>query len=305
MATITNNLHLLVLGFVFAILLSSMLFTIEQQTVGIVQRFGKFARLAQPGLNIKLPIIDQVIEELSLRVEELKIEVETKTADNVFVTLTVAVQHSVQPTRVYDAYYSLDDPEEQITSYVFDVVRARVPKMKLDDVFDNKDEISEAVGLELASQMTEFGYRILKTLVTDVEPDADVKTAMNSINAALRQRLAAAEQGEAEKILLVKRAEGEADSKALQGKGIADQRKAIVDGLRDSVNEFKDAVPGATAADVMSMVLVTQYFDTLKDIGADGKSNTIFLPHSPGGLNEIAAQIRAGMLQASAVSAST
>lgn len=233
------------------------LFTVQQQTVAIVQRFGKHLRIAQPGLHVKIPIADVVAGRLNLRVRQLNVKVETKTEDNVFVHVVVSVQYYVLLQKTYDAFYRLADPEGQITSFVFDVVRARVPNMKLDDVFEKKNEVADAVKNELAEVMDDFGYGIVKALVTDINPDDKVKDAMNEINAAQRLRVAATEKGEAERILKVKAAEAEAQSKALQGKGIADQRKAIVDGLRESVEEFQQTVPGTLPQDVMNLVLMT------------------------------------------------
>jgi regulator of protease activity HflC (stomatin/prohibitin superfamily) len=291
---------LIFLGIVlFALKLS--FFTIQQQTVGIVQRFGKHLRIARPGLHIKIPIADLVAGRLNLRVQQLDVEVETKTEDNVFVRVVVSVQYYVLPEKTYEAFYKLADPQSQITSFVFDVVRARVPQMKLDDVFEKKDEVANAVKNELAEVMDDFGYGIVKALVTDIDPDAKVKEAMNEINAAQRLRVAAAEKGEAERILKVKAAEAEAQSKALQGKGIADQRKAIVDGLRESVEEFRQSVPGTMPQDVMNLVLMTQYFDTLKELGLTSKTNTILIPHSPSNLTDLMAQIRNAIITAEAV----
>jgi regulator of protease activity HflC (stomatin/prohibitin superfamily) len=290
-----------VLGFFALITLLMTFFTVEQQTTAIVQRFGKFVRMAQPGLNFKIPFIDNVAGRVNLRVQQLDVKVETKTEDNVFVHVTVSVQYFVVPSKVYEAFYKLVDPESQVTSFVFDVVRARVPKIKLDDVFEKKDEIADAVKDELAHVMDDFGYGIVKTLVTDIDPDHKVKDAMNEINAAQRMRVAANEKGEAERILKVKSAEADAQSKALQGKGIADQRKAIVDGLRTSVEEFRSGVPGATAQDVMNLVLMTQYFDTLKELGQASHTNTILIPHSPGGMTDLAAQMRTAMMTAEAM----
>lgn len=272
------------------------MFTVNQQTAAIIQRFGKFERVAGPGLNFKMPFIDTVATRMSLRVRQLDVEVETKTEDNVFVKVVVAVQYYVLPDKVYDAFYKLADPGTQITAFVFDVVRARVPQMKLDDVFERKDEVAIAVKGELTQVMDDFGYGIIKALVTDIDPDHKVKEAMNEINAAQRLRVAATEKGEAERILKVKSAEADAQSKALQGKGIADQRKAIVDGLRESVHDFKEAVPGASANDVMNLVLMTQYFDTLKEIGLVSKTNTILMPHSPGAMSDLANQIRMALM---------
>jgi regulator of protease activity HflC (stomatin/prohibitin superfamily) len=289
---------------ILLLLLGGTFFVVNQQTAVVVQNFGKFARVALPGLNMKIPFIETIAGRLNLRVQQLDVRVETKTEDNVFVHVIVAVQYHVLPEKVYDAFYRLSDPGTQITAYVFDVVRARVPRLKLDDVFEKKDEIADAVKNELAHIMTEFGYGIVKALVTDIDPDHKVKEAMNEINAAQRMRVAATERGEAERILRVKSAEAEAQSKALQGRGIADQRKAIVEGLRESVDTFQRSVPGATAQDVMNLVLMTQYFDTLKEIGAAAHSNTILIPHSPGALSDLMAQFRTAMVTAEQVSPS-
>lgn len=278
--------------------IGTLFFTVEQRTTAIVQRLGKFVREAGPGLHVKVPFIDRVIGRVNLRVQQLDVRIETKTEDNVFVQMVVAVQYFVLPEKVYDAFYKLDDAKRQITSFVFDVVRARVPKIKLDDVFEKKDEIADIVKSELAQVMDGFGYGILKALVTDIDPDARVKESMNEINAAQRMRLAATEKGEADRILKVKAAEGDAESKALQGRGISDQRKAIVAGLRDSVDEFRKSVPGTTAKDVMNLVLMTQYFDMLKEIGASSRTNAILIPHSPGNLSTLTEQMRNAMIEA-------
>jgi regulator of protease activity HflC (stomatin/prohibitin superfamily) len=285
-------------GLVVILVLGSAFFTVEQRTAVVVQRLGKFLREAGPGLHVKIPFIDKLVGRINLRVQQLDVKIETKTEDNVFVQMVVAVQYYVLPEKVYDAFYKLDDATRQITSFVFDVVRARVPKIKLDDVFEKKDEIADIVKSELAQVMEGFGYGILKALVTDIEPDARVKESMNEINAAQRMRVAATERGEAERILKVKAAEGDAQSKALQGKGIADQRQAIVAGLRDSVDEFRKSVSGTTAKDVMNLVLMTQYFDMLKEIGASSRSNAILIPHSPGNLATLTEQLRNAVIEA-------
>jgi regulator of protease activity HflC (stomatin/prohibitin superfamily) len=229
------------------------------------------------------------------------VRVETKTKDNVFVFVIVSVQYFVIPEKVIDAFYKLQNADAQITSYVYDVVRARVPSILLDNVFETKDDIAQAVKVELEQIMDDFGYGILKTLVTDIDPDAKVKASMNEINAAQRLRVAAVEQAEADKIRVVKAAEAEAESKALQGRGIADQRTAIVNGLRASVSEFQNGVEGTSAQDVMNLVLMTQYFDTLKDVGLSSNSNTILIPHSPSGMNDISEQLRNAMITANEV----
>lgn len=286
---------------VMVIIVMASFFIVEQQSSAVVERFGKFVRIAAPGLSMKIPFVERISGRLSLRVKQLNVTVETKTQDNVFVKIVVSVQYRVLENKVADAFYKLDNPEQQITAFIFDVVRARVPQMKLDDVFEKKDDVANAVKEELSDVMTGFGYQIVKALVTDIDPDSKVKAAMNEINEAQRLRLAANERGEAEKILKIKQAEGEAASKALQGKGIADQRKAIVEGLKDSVDEFQKTVPSVSAADVMSLVLMTQYFDTLKEIGMASKSNTILLPHSPGYLRDLTDQLRNSIIAANQV----
>ena len=286
------------LGLAVIAILRGAFFTVEQRTTVIVQRLGKFVREAGPGIRVKIPFIERVVGRVNLRVQQLDVEIETKTEDNVFVRMVVAVQYYVLPEKVYDAFYKLDNANRQITSFVFDVVRAQVPKIKLDDVFEKKDDIANIVMSELAQVMEGFGYGILKALVTDIDPDAKVKVSMNEINAAQRMRVAATERGEADRILKVKAAEGDAQSKALQGRGIADQRQAIVAGLRDSVDEFRKSVPGTTAKDVMNLVLMTQYFDMLKEIGASSRSNAILIPHSPGNLTSLTEQMRNAMIEA-------
>ena len=285
---------------VLLILFFSWFFTVEQQTVVIIERFGKYVRTATAGLNFKLPIVERVAGRVSLRVRQLDVRAETKTKDNVFVHVIVSVQYYVLPQKVYDAFYKLNDPSQQINAYVFDVVRARVPQINLDDLFEKKDEIASAVKNELNETMSTFGFEILNALVTDIEPDQKVKDSMNEINAALRMRVAASEKGEAERILKVKAAEAEAQSKALQGKGIADQRRAIIDGLKESVEDFQTTIKGSTSQEIMNLVLMTQYFDTLKEIGQN--SNTILIPHSPGGMMDISSEIRNAMIQANEVS---
>jgi regulator of protease activity HflC (stomatin/prohibitin superfamily) len=295
-------IQLSIIAIVLVVFFLSMFFLVEQQTICVIERFGRFARIAQPGLNFKIPLIERIAGRVSLRVRQLDIPVETKTKDNVFVKVVVSVQYRALEERIFEAFYKLENPEQQIRAFIFDVVRAQVPKINLDDVFEKKDDIANAVEGELAGMMSSFGYGIVKALITDIDPDAKVKAAMNEINEAQRLRVAANERGEAEKILKVKQAEAEAQSKALQGKGIADQRSAIVNGLRESVGEFQRSVPGTSAADVMSLVLMTQYFDTLKEIGAAGKSNTILIPHSPAHLSDLSDQMRNAIITGNKVS---
>lgn len=282
-------LFLIILG---VVLIASGMFIVQQQSCAIVERLGKFHCIARSGLNLKVPFIDKIFARISLRINQLNVSVETKTQDNVFVNLVVAVQYRVLPDKVYEACYMLQDPEYQIKAFVFDLVRAQVPKLVLDDVFSKKDDIAVAVKTELEGQMAEFGYGIIKALVTDVNPDANVKAAMNEINTAQRMRVAATEKGEADKIIKIKQAEAEAEASILHGKGIAGQRQAIIEGLSQSVEEFVKQIPGARASQVMDMVLMIQYIDTLKEIGGSSKSNVVFVPHSPGNVGDLAQQIR-------------
>ena len=271
-------------------------FTVEQQLAYIIERFGKFNRIAEPGLNFKIPLIENIRGKVNLRLTQLDVVVETKTLDDVFIHITTSVQYRIIPTKVYQAYYTLDDAQNQIQAFIFDVVRARVPKIKLDDVFSKKDEIANAVREELHEVMSEFGYDIIKALVTDINPDQRVKTAMNEINEAQRLRVAATERGEAEKIIKVKAAEADAQSHILQGEGIAGQRKAIIEGLRDSLTDFQKDVRDVDTRDVMSLILIAQYFDTLKEMGKNGNMNSIMIPHSPSSLGDLQQQIREAII---------
>jgi len=270
----------------------SLIYTVKQQNCAVIERFGKFNRISRSGLHFKIPLIDRISSKISLKIKQLNVSVETKTKDNVFVDLVVAVQYNVLPNKVYEACYMLQDPEQQIKAFVFDLVRAQVPLLDLDDVFAKKDDIANAVKKELDSQMEEFGYGIIKALVTDVNPDANVKSAMNEINTAQRLRIAATEKGEAEKIMKIKRAEAEAESSVLHGQGIAGQRRAIIEGMGESVEEFVKQIPGTDASRVMDMVLMIQYIDTLKEIGGSSKSNVVFVPHTPGNVKDLSTQIQ-------------
>ncbi|KAF5292205.1 hypothetical protein FQR65_LT11303 [Abscondita terminalis] len=294
---ITMSLLLLLILIVpMAILLFKSFFTVSQQSVDVIERFGKYTRCAHAGLNFKIPFVERIAGAISLRIYPLDVTLDTKTQDNVIVKIQVSVQYRIKEDRVYDAFYKLENAREQITAYVLDLVRAEVPTMSLDAVFEKKDSIANAVKNELTGTMQEFGYEIVKALVTNIDPDEKVKHAMNEINEQQRLQVAAQAKGEAEKILKVKQAEAEAESKRLQGEGIANQRKAIICGLQQSVGEFQKAIPGVTAADTMNLALITQYFDTLKEIGANSKSTTILLPHSSGGLKDIAAQLQESII---------
>jgi regulator of protease activity HflC (stomatin/prohibitin superfamily) len=257
----------------------SGLFIVKQQTAAIIERFGRFLVIRQPGLHIKIPLIDKIAGRLSLKILQLDVIVETKTKDDVFVKLKVSVQYKVLSDKVYDAFYKLDYPQDQITSYVFDVVRAEVPKMKLDDVFEKKDDIANAVKRELNDAMINYGYDIIKALVTDIDPDQQVKEAMNRINAAEREKVAAQYEGDAARILIVEKAKAEAESKRLQGQGIADQRREIARGLEESVDVLNNV--GINSQEASALIVVTQHYDTLQSIGEETNSNLILLPNSP------------------------
>lgn len=267
-------------------------FTVETAQVAIVQRLGKFARAAGPGLNWKTPYLETVVRRLSMKVQQFDVQVETKTQDNVFVQIPVSIQYKIMPDAVEAAFYKLSDPVKQIESMVYNVVLGHVPKMKLDDTFLNQADIASDLRDNLDASMKEYGYSIVKVLISDIVPDQKVKAAMNDINAAQREREATVSRAETNKMLLVKQAEAEAESKRLQGEGIANQRKAIITGLKDSVEDFAKTVPGSTPQDVMQLVLMTQYFDTLKEIAANDHSNTILIPHTPSTLTDIYGQIR-------------
>ncbi len=276
--------------------LFSGFFTVQQQSRAIVERFGRYLKTAKPGLNFKVPYIDYVVQRVSLRVQQLPVEVETKTLDNVFVKLLVAVQFRVTEGSEADSYYKLQDHVEQIKSFVLDVVRAKVPKMTLDEVFEKKDDVGLAVKSELDASMKIYGFEIPNALVTDVNPADNVKAAMNDIQTQQRLQIAAAAKGEANKILVIKNAEAEAESKRLQGEGIAKERRAIIDGLRESIAAFTDQIGGVSAPEVLKLVLLTQYFDTMKDIGVSAGSKVILMPHSPGGMNDIAEQLQQAII---------
>ena len=262
----------------FFVLLAAF-FIVKQQSAAIIERFGKFQSIRQSGLQLKIPLIDRVAGRLSLKIQQLDVIVETKTLDDVFVRLKISVQYKVVKEKVYEAFYKLDYPHEQITSYVFDVVRAEVPKMKLDDVFVKKDDIAIAVKTELNEAMMDYGYDIIKTLVTDIDPDAQVKEAMNRINASEREKIAAQFEGDAARILIVEKAKAEAERKRLQGQGIADQRREIARGLEESVEVLNKV--GINSQEASALIVVTQHYDTLQSIGGESNSNLILLPNSP------------------------
>ncbi|MBV1924512.1 MAG: SPFH domain-containing protein [Flavobacteriaceae bacterium] len=267
---------LVIIGF---LILLSGIFTVKQQTSAIVERFGKFLSIRNSGLRFKIPVVDRIAGRVNLKIQQLDVMVETKTKDDVFVRLKISVQFQIIKDKVYEAFYKLENPHDQITSYVFDVVRAEVPKMKLDDVFERKDDIAVAVKKELNEAMINYGFDIIKTLVTDIDPDVQVKAAMNRINAAEREKVAAEFEAEAERIKIVAKARAEAESKRLQGQGIADQRREIARGLEESVDVLNNV--GINSQEASALIVVTQHYDTLQSIGEHTNSNLILLPNSP------------------------
>ena len=267
------------LGFLAFVLLFGIFFIVKQQSAAIVERFGRFIGVRHSGLQLKIPIIDRIAGRVSLRIQQLDVVVETKTKDDVFVKIKVSVQYKVIKDKVYEAFYKLDFPQDQITSYVFDVVRAEVPKMILDDVFEKKDDIAIAVKTELNDAMVNYGFDIIKTLVTDIDPDAQVKDSMNRINASEREKVAAQFEGDAQRILIVERAKAEAESKRLQGQGIADQRREIARGLEDSVKVLNGV--NINSQEASALIVVTQHYDTLQSVGSASNSNLILMPNSP------------------------
>ncbi|CAN4080816.1 unnamed protein product [Withania somnifera] len=272
---------------------------IEQASIGIVEKWGRFDRLAEPGLNFWNPFAGECLTgTLSTRINSLDVKIETKTKDNVFVQLLCSIQYRVIRQNADDAFYELQNPTEQIQAYVFDVVRAHVPKMNLDELFEQKDEVAKAVLEELEKVMGAYGYNIEHILMVDIIPDASVRRAMNEINAAQRMQLASVYKGEADKILQVKKAEAEAEAKYLGGVGVARQRQAITDGLRENILNFSHKVEGTSAKEVMDLIMITQYFDTIKDLGNSSKNTTVFIPHGPGHVRDIGDQIRNGLMEA-------
>lgn len=288
-----NIFNIIIYVIAFYFIIRSIMIIPERQS-WVIQRLGKFNRIAQPGFKLRIPIIESVASKENLRIQQLDVDVETKTNDDVFVILKISVQYRIIGNKVYEAFYELDDPHGQIASYIFDEVRAEVPKLPLDDVFARKDDIAIAVRDNISAQMEQYGYKIVKTLITDINPDELVKASMNKINAATREKEAAVQEAEAEKIKIVKRAEAEADSKRLSGEGIAQQRLEIVRGFKESVEDFQKALQEVDPQEIMQFVLMTQYFDTLTAIGANENNNTVMVPHTPGGMKDFQQQIIEG-----------
>ena len=285
-------LFFIILLIIFIFLILSAVYVVRQQSVAIIERFGRYHKTSSSGINFRLPLgIDKIAARVQLRLLQSEIIVETKTQDNVFVTMNVATQYRVNENNVIDAYYKLMRPEAQIKSYIEDALRSSVPKLTLDELFEKKDEIALEVQKQVAEEMSTYGYIIVKALITKVEPDAEVKQSMNEINAAQRKRVAAQELAEADKIKIVTAASAEAEKDRLHGVGIAEQRKAIVDGLADSIKELKGANIELTEEQIMSILLTNQYLDTLNNFADSSGNNTIFLPANPEGVESIRTQI--------------
>jgi regulator of protease activity HflC (stomatin/prohibitin superfamily) len=297
MITMIPFLVLLLLLLVFG------LFIVKQQTAFIIERFGKFNSIRYAGLKFKIPIVDRIAARLSLRIQQLDVVVETKTKDDVFVNMKISVQYQILREKVYDAYYKLQNPHEQLTAYIFDLVRAEIPKMLLDDVFEKKDDIAFAVKRDLKEAMLEYGYDIVKALVTDIDPDQSVKQAMNRINAAEREKIAAQHEGDAQRILIVERARAEAESKRLQGKGIADQRREIARGLEESVDTLNKA--GINPQEASALIVITQHYDTLQAVGSESSSNLILLPNNPNAASTMLNDMTASLLAANKIQEAT
>ncbi len=281
------------------ILLVFGLFIVKQQSAFIIERFGKFKSIRFAGLQFKIPIVDRIAARLSLRIQQLDVVVETKTKDDVFVNMKISVQYQILREKVYDAFYKLQNPHEQLTAYIFDLVRAEIPKMLLDDVFEKKDDIAFAVKRDLKEAMLEYGYDIIKALVTDIDPDHSVKQAMNRINAAEREKIAAQHEGDAQRILIVERARAEAESKRLQGRGIADQRREIAKGLEESVDTLNKA--GINPQEASALIVITQHYDTLQAVGSESSSNLILLPNNPNAASTMLNDMTASLLAANKI----
>lgn len=294
LASQTNIIPYAIFAIIAVLLIIKSVLIVTESTAVVIERFGKFTRIADSGISFIIPFIDRKASVINLRLQQLDVTIETKTRDNVFVNLQVSVQFKVGRNQVKEAYYSMDNPRNQIASYIFDDVRAEVPRLDLDDVFAKKEDIALAVQKNIHESMDEYGYQIIKALITDIDPDHKVKDAMNRINAAKRDREAALEEGEGNKIKIIKEAEAEAESKRLSGEGVAKQRMEIVRGFKESVEDFKKSVDSVTHEEIMQFVLMTQYFDTIKDIGSNGKNSTILMPHSPGAMKEVQDQIISG-----------
>lgn len=269
---------------------------VEQSDVAIVESCGKYKQSAKAGCLCLVPCKDSVAGVLSLRVQDHNCVVESKTKDNVFVYVKLSIQYSVLPDRVEKAFYTLQAPISQIESYVFNSIRGQIPLVDIDELFSMRSEIAERLKKDVDDQMDKYGFDILTVLITDIDPAKSVKDAMNQIQLYQRMRSAATDKAEAQKMQAIKAAEADAEAKRLSGVGLAEQRKAIVAGLQSSIENFQEGVQELSSEDVMSLLLLNQYFDTLKDVASSCSSSTLFLSHT-GGLDAVAAQMTQGIIK--------
>jgi regulator of protease activity HflC (stomatin/prohibitin superfamily) len=295
--TVTQQLLTVGGSLTLLVLVMSAFFIVRQKTAVVIERLGRFHSVRTAGLNLKVPFLDSIVAVQNLKIQQLDVDIETKTKDNVFVNTKVSVQYHTIPNRVRESFYSLEDPSVQIESYVFDTVRSEIPKMVLDDVFSNKDSVAQSIKESLTEAMHNFGYQIDNSLITDLQPEQSVKEAMNRINATERDKAAADNEAEAQKIRMVKIAEAEAESKMLQGRGLANQRQEIAKGIRESIETIKES--GVNEDEVMTLLLVTQHYDAIQDVAKNSRTNTIMLNYAPGGIGDIASQIREATLSVS------
>jgi regulator of protease activity HflC (stomatin/prohibitin superfamily) len=290
----TNNVVYIILFIIGIGLLGNSILIVKQKTAIIIERFGRFHSIRFSGLSFKLPIVDRLAAKQNLKIQQLDVDVETKTRDNVFVNAKVSVQYQIIREKVAESFYKLDNPKIQIESYVFDVVRSEIPKLILDEVFSNKNVVAESIKHALTDSMEGFGYTIRNSLITDLQPESSVKEAMNRINATEREKSAAKNEADAQKIKLVRIAEADAESKRLQGEGLANQRKEIAKGIRESIETIKEC--GVDEEEVMTLLLVTQHYDAIQDVAKNSVTNTVMLNYSPSGITDVATQIREAVL---------
>jgi regulator of protease activity HflC (stomatin/prohibitin superfamily) len=293
----TAMVWMILLGLAALIPLLNSFYIVRQKTAAIIERFGRFHAVRFAGPHFKMPFVDRIVKISNLRIKQLDVDVETKTQDNVFINTKVSIQYRVIEEQVADSFYKLENPQAQIESYVFDTVRSEIPLLILDDVFSTKDAVAKSIQTSLSDAMKQFGYIIVNSLVTDLQPESMVKAAMNKINATEREKLAARNEAEAEKIKLVKKAEAEAESKRLQGQGLANQRQEIARGIRESIETIKET--GVSEEEVMTLLLVTQHYDAVQDVARNSASNTVLMNYSPAGIADVATQIREAMLSVS------
>merc|ERR1719499_718929 len=248
---------------------------IPEGNVGVVQRRGAYDGWVEPGLIWTCPILHSVTP-VSIQTKQDMIHTDCKTKDNVTVTVTTAVQYYVERTKVEEAVFIVEDGRAQIRTGVNNVVRSELPALELDEAYENKDQLRKAVLAKIQPEMQKVGFYIRDILITDLHPDRTVLQSMNAINASQRQRQAAVEQGEAQKVLLVKKAEAESESKFLSGQGLSRMRLEIARGFKQSMDAMADG--GLSAKESMNMLITTQYVDMLKDFAMNPNKSAIMIP---------------------------